>query len=162
MVPDATGAFLRDPSNGQLLSTNAALLAARLVNNGVTDVYRVAGVAVEGDRCDDTRCDRPEAWPVGDFDNLYEWQFAQNRRPVTVQNRGYCRVRIGEDLNPGDKLAFIDAPDSLDTNTAVQSLGCFVAAGNGVQDLPDTWEVIAGGLAGGTAEIYMGTIPGLT
>jgi len=151
MVPDAAGDYLRDPASGLLLSTNATLLAQGKVN----DEYRVAGIAIEGDRCDETRCDRPELWPVGDCDNLHEWNFAQNRRPVTIGHRGYYRVRIGEDVNVGDALAFVDVTDNADPNVGVQALGSIVLAGNGVQDLPTSWEVITGGKAGGSAEIYI-------
>lgn len=151
MIPDETGAYLRDPNTGLPLSTNAALLAAGKVGGE----YRVMGISMEGDRCDDTRCDRPEAWPVGDHDNLHEWSFGQNRRPVTVATRGYFRVRLGEDVAIGDALAFVDATDDADPAIGVQALGSIVQAGNGVQDLPTTWQVITGGKAGETAEIYI-------
>lgn len=152
MIADAAGDYLRDPATGLLLNTNAALLAASKVNGD----YVVLGVSMEGDRCDDTRCDRPEAWPVGDHDNLHEWQFAQNRRPMTIQTRGYTRVRLGEDVSINDALAFVDVTDDADPAVGVQALSSVVKAGNGVQDLPTTWRVITGGKAGETAEIYIG------
>lgn len=151
-LPDAAGTYIQDPATGDPLSTNPTLLADFKVGGN----YVVLGVAVEGDRCDDTRCDRPQGWPVSDHDNLHEWSFAQNRRPATVGTRGYFRVRIGEDVSVGDNLAFADVTDNADPAVGLIALGAIVLAGNGVQDLPTTWQVITGGKAGGTAEIYIG------
>lgn len=151
-LPDLAGTYIRDPATGLALSTNAPLLADLKVGG----VYVVAGVVTDGDRCDDSRCDRPEVWPVGDYDNLHEWSFSQNRRPVTVQQRGYARVRIGTDIDVGDLLSFADATDNADPAVGLVALGAVVVRGTvGAQALPNTWKVITGGRAGTTAEIYI-------
>lgn len=151
MIPDATGTYVTDPATGQPLSTNATLLAQAKV----AGKYLVAGIIMEGDRCDDSRCDRPQSWPLGDHDNLHEWNFTQDRRPVTLGISGFFRVRIGEDINVGDSLAFADATDDEDPSIGLIGLGAIVKAENGVQNLPTTWKVVTGGKAGQSCEIYV-------
>lgn len=158
MLPSETGEFLINPLDGTPLNAaaNSAVLDAAKINGQ----YLVAGVVFEGDKCDVGYCDQPQPWPVGDYDNLHELNYVQHRRPLTYGTNGYFRVRIGEDLAPGDRLAFLDAYDDADPNVGVQALGSFVKAGNGVQDLPEDWVVITGGKAGTSAEIFInGGVP---
>ena len=162
MLPSEDGEYLINPADGTLLTAtaNAALVtASKYLPEGAAageEIYRVAGITMEGDRCESGYCDQPPLWPVGDHDNLYELQYSQHRRPLTYGTHGYFRVRIGEDLQPGDALAFSDTVDDADPNVGVRTIGSLVKAGNGVQDLPTSWQVVSGGRAGQTAEIYIG------
>lgn len=160
MLPSAGGEYLINPANGTPLTAaaNAALVtSSKYTPEGDdTAIYRVAGITMEGDRCDNGYCDQPPLWPVGDPDNLNELNYSQHRRPLTYGTHGYFRVRIGEDVQPGDALAFSDTVDDVDPVVGVRTIGSIVKAGNGVQDLPTSWQVVSGGRAGQSAEIYIG------
>ncbi len=152
-LPDKTGDLIINPLTGNLLKNEAPLLAKFKVNGK----YMVAGIVIEGDACDQDRCrKKPQPWPIGDHDELIELNHTQMGRALTYLTHGYARVRIGEDLREGDKLAFTDETDNIDPMVGVQALGCIVKAGSGVQDLPNTWTVVTGGKAGTSAEIFVG------
>lgn len=153
-LPDANGDYIVDPVSGLLLKDADPQLLANLK---VDDEYRVAGIMVEGDQCDEGKCFQPQPWPLGNHDRVRRWNYVAANSAGTFDHHGYCEVQIGEDLVEGDELAFLDAFDDVDPNVGVQTFGYFVKKGNGVQDLPSTWKVIKGGKAGTSAEIYVGS-----